>query len=29
MATPVTRIGDQVVVGFDEEKLKSALGLKA
>ncbi len=27
MATPVMRLGDQVVIGFDEEKLKSLLGL--
>jgi glutaredoxin len=27
MTTPVTVVGDTVIVGFDEEKLKTALGI--
>jgi glutaredoxin len=27
MTTPVTVVGDTVIVGFDEEKLKKALGI--
>ncbi len=27
MTTPVTKIGDQVIVGFDKEKLSKALNL--
>ena len=28
MGVPVIEVGDEVVVGFDEEKLKSVLGVK-
>jgi hypothetical protein len=27
MTTPVTNIGDAVIVGFDEEKLRKELGI--
>jgi len=27
MTTPVTLVGDTVIVGFDEEKLRQALGV--
>ncbi|MCH8273561.1 MAG: glutaredoxin family protein [Armatimonadetes bacterium] len=27
MTTPVTKVGDTVIVGFDEAKLKETLGL--
>jgi glutaredoxin 3 len=27
MTTPVTKIGDAVIVGFDEEKLRKELGI--
>ncbi len=27
MTTPVTVVGDAVIIGFDEEKLRSALGV--
>jgi glutaredoxin len=27
MTTPVTKIGDAVIVGFDEEKLRRELGI--
>ena len=27
MTTPVTKIGDTVIVGFDEEKLRKELGI--
>ncbi len=27
MTTPVTLVGDTVIVGFDEEKLRKALGI--
>jgi glutaredoxin len=27
MTTPVTVVGDSVIIGFDEEKLKNALGI--
>ena len=27
MTTPVTKIGDAVIVGFDEEKLRKGLGI--
>lgn len=29
MTTPVTKIGDAVIVGFDEEKLRKELGIGA
>jgi len=28
MTTPVTLVGDTVIVGFDEEKLKKTLGIE-
>lgn len=27
MTTPVTKVGDAVIVGFDEEKLRKELGI--
>jgi glutaredoxin len=27
MTTPVTKVGDEVIVGFDEEKLRKELGI--
>jgi glutaredoxin len=28
LSVPVVHIGDEVIVGFDEERIKKALGLK-
>jgi glutaredoxin 3 len=29
LSVPVIHIGDEVIVGFDEERIKKALGLKS
>ena len=28
LSVPVIHIGDEIIVGFDEERIKKALGLK-